>query len=63
MSSGLNVQLTDQLRRYVAERVSDKDVYVTPSEYRCGWQILTMDSSACGRLGRANATPEILRLR
>lgn len=33
MSSSLNVQLTDQLRRYVDERASDKDVYATPSEY------------------------------
>jgi antitoxin ParD1/3/4 len=33
MSSSLNVQLTDALRRYVDERASDKDVYATPSEY------------------------------
>jgi antitoxin ParD1/3/4 len=33
MSSSLNVQLTDELRRYVNERASDKDVYATPSEY------------------------------
>ena len=33
MSSSLNVQLTDELRRYVDERASDKDVYATPSEY------------------------------
>jgi antitoxin ParD1/3/4 len=33
MTSSLNVQLTDELRRYVDERASDKDVYATPSEY------------------------------
>jgi antitoxin ParD1/3/4 len=33
MSSSLNVQLTDELRRYVNERASDRDVYATPSEY------------------------------
>ncbi len=33
MSSSLNVQLTDELRRYVDERANDKDVYATPSEY------------------------------
>jgi antitoxin ParD1/3/4 len=33
LSSTLNVQLTDALRRYVDERASDKDVYATPSEY------------------------------
>lgn len=33
MSSSLNIQLTDELRRYVDERASDKDVYATPSEY------------------------------
>jgi antitoxin ParD1/3/4 len=33
MSSSLNVQLTDELRRYVDERATDKDVYATPSEY------------------------------
>lgn len=33
MSSSLNVQLTDELRRYVDERASDHDVYATPSEY------------------------------
>ena len=33
MSSSLNVQLTDALRKYVEERASDKDVYATPSEY------------------------------
>lgn len=32
MSNRLNVRLTDQLRRYVEERASDKDVYATPSE-------------------------------
>ena len=33
MSSTLNVQLTDALRKYVDERASDNDVYATPSEY------------------------------
>src|SRR5262245_38489966 len=33
LSSTLNVQLTDALRKYVDERASDKDVYATPSEY------------------------------
>ena len=33
MSTSLNVQLTDALRKYVDERASDKDVYATPSEY------------------------------
>ncbi len=33
MSSSLNVQLTDVLRKYVDERASDNDVYATPSEY------------------------------
>ncbi len=33
MSSSLNVQLTDALRKYVDERASDTDVYATPSEY------------------------------
>ena len=32
MSSSLNVQLTDALRKYVDERASDRDVYATPSE-------------------------------
>lgn len=33
MSSSLNVQLTDVLRKYVDERASDGDVYATPSEF------------------------------
>jgi antitoxin ParD1/3/4 len=33
MASTLNVQLTDELRRYVDMRASDNDVYATPSEY------------------------------
>jgi len=33
VSSSLNVQLTDALRKYLDERASDKDVYETPSEY------------------------------
>lgn len=33
MSSSLNVQLTNELRKYVDERASDDDVYATPSEY------------------------------
>ncbi|NET83881.1 MAG: hypothetical protein F6J94_18725 [Moorea sp. SIO1F2] len=33
MSSNLNIQLTDKLRRYVDMRTSDNDVYATPSEY------------------------------
>ena len=33
MSSSLNVQLTDELRRYLEEHVSEADVYATPSEY------------------------------
>ncbi len=33
MSSSLNVSLTDELRRFVDARASDKDVYSTPSEY------------------------------
>jgi antitoxin ParD1/3/4 len=33
MSSSLNVQLTDALRKYVDERASDNDVYATPSEF------------------------------
>jgi antitoxin ParD1/3/4 len=33
VSSSLNVQLTDELRKYVDERAGDKDVYATPSEY------------------------------
>jgi antitoxin ParD1/3/4 len=33
LSSSLNIQLTDALRKYVDERASDKDVYATPSEY------------------------------
>ncbi|NEO38010.1 MAG: hypothetical protein F6J90_17410 [Moorea sp. SIOASIH] len=33
MSSSLNIQLTDKLRRYVDMRASDDDVYATPSEY------------------------------
>lgn len=33
MSSSLNIQLTDQLRRYVDMRARDDDVYATPSEY------------------------------
>ena len=33
MSSSLNIQLTDALRKYVDARASDKDVYATPSEY------------------------------
>lgn len=33
MSSSLNVQLTDALRKYVDERASDNDIYATPSEY------------------------------
>jgi antitoxin ParD1/3/4 len=33
LSSSLNVQLTDALRKYVDERASDKDIYATPSEY------------------------------
>ena len=33
MSSSLNVQLTDELRRYIDMRASENDVYATPSEY------------------------------
>jgi antitoxin ParD1/3/4 len=33
MSSTLNVQLTNALRRYIDMRASDDDVYATPSEY------------------------------
>ncbi|MEQ1705540.1 MAG: hypothetical protein ABL867_06150 [Rickettsiales bacterium] len=33
MSSSLNVQLTNELRRYIDMRASDNDVYSTPSEY------------------------------
>ena len=33
MSSSLNIQLTDALRKYVDERASDNDGYATPSEY------------------------------
>lgn len=33
MSSSLNVQLTNELRRYIDMRASDDDVYATPSEY------------------------------
>jgi len=33
LSSTLNIQLTDALRKYVDERASDNDVYSTPSEY------------------------------
>jgi antitoxin ParD1/3/4 len=33
LASSLNIQLTDELRKYVEERASDKDVYATPSEY------------------------------
>jgi antitoxin ParD1/3/4 len=35
MSSSLNIQLTDELRRYIDERVSDQSVYSTPSDYIC----------------------------
>jgi len=33
MSCSLNIQLTNELRRYINERASDDDVYSTPSEY------------------------------
>ncbi|MET0155788.1 MAG: hypothetical protein ABW189_06780 [Rickettsiales bacterium] len=33
MTSNLNVQLTDELRRHINLRASDRDVYATPSEY------------------------------
>lgn len=33
MSSSLNIQLTDELRRFVDERAGDDDIYATPSEY------------------------------
>jgi Arc/MetJ-type ribon-helix-helix transcriptional regulator len=33
MASTINLQLSDQLRRYVDLRTSDDDVYSTPSEY------------------------------
>jgi antitoxin ParD1/3/4 len=33
MTSSLNVQLTNELRRYIDMRSSDNDVYATPSEY------------------------------
>jgi len=33
MTSSLNIQLTNELRKYVNQRASDKDVYATPSEY------------------------------
>lgn len=33
MTSTLNIQLTDELRRYIDMRASDEDVYATPSEY------------------------------
>jgi antitoxin ParD1/3/4 len=33
MGSNLNISLTDELRRFVDVRASDRDVYATPSEY------------------------------
>lgn len=33
MATSLNIQLTNELRRFVDERASDNDVYATPSEY------------------------------
>ena len=33
MTSTLNIQLTNELRRYIDMRASDDDVYATPSEY------------------------------
>lgn len=33
MTSSLNIQLTNELRKFVDLRASDKDVYSTPSEY------------------------------
>ena len=33
MGKGLNVSLTDELRRYVDARASDAGLYATPSEY------------------------------
>jgi len=33
MSCSLNIQLTNELRRYIDERASDDDVYATPSEF------------------------------
>ena len=33
MSSTLNLQLTNELRRYIDMRASDNDIYSTPSEY------------------------------
>jgi len=33
MSSSLNIQLTNELRRFVDSRANDDDVYATPSEY------------------------------
>jgi len=33
MSSSLNIQLTNELRRFVDARASDDDIYATPSEY------------------------------
>ena len=33
MSSTINIQLTNELRRYVVLRASDSDFYSTPSEY------------------------------
>lgn len=33
MTSTLNIQLPDALRRFVDMRASDNDIYATPSEY------------------------------
>ena len=33
MSSTLNIQLTEELRRHVDARACDDDIYSTPSEY------------------------------
>ena len=35
MASTLNIQLTDELRRHLDMRVSDDDIFATPSEYIC----------------------------
>lgn len=66
MSSTLNVQLTNALRRYIDMRTSDDDVYATPSEYirdlvrrdMEDWAIVSSVVQGLKELGRGEFVPE-----
>ncbi len=66
MTSTLNIQLTDELRRYIDMRASDDDVYSTPSEYirdlvrrdMEDWAVVASVMQGLGEMKRGEFVPE-----